>query len=223
MTKQSIYPTSRQKAFFEGADATVEDYHLITSGSFMFFRFAFKSIIFIYIVLAIMGGFELLSIVLAGKDVAKTQMLSTGMTTLILVLSVTMGMVQNQILLILGHGYKSKDAQLYVDRLTKKEDCSANLAIIKSMYIIAVVIALALLWLLWGMFGTPMYSGEFSEQVAAISSVVKSMNAGAGVSDMVGSSKQFKPFLWFGGIALITAALLAAMGWVQATIARARL
>lgn len=223
MTKQSIYPTSRQKAFFEGADATVENYHLITSGSFMFFRFAFKSIIFIYIVLAIMGGFELLSIVLAGKNVAKTQMLSTGMTTLILVLSVTMGMLQNQILLILGHGYKSKDAQLYVDRLSKKEDCSVNLTIIKSMYLIAVVIALALLWLLWGMFGTPMYSGEFSEQITAIGSVIESMNNGASASDVVGSSKQFKPYLWFGGVALVTAALLAAIGWIQATITSARL
>jgi hypothetical protein len=91
------------------------------------------------------------------------------------------------------------------------------------MYIIAFVIAIALLWLLWGMFGTPMYSGEFSEQVTALGSVIESMKAGASTSDMIVSSKQFKPYLWFGGVALVTAALLAALGWVQATISRYRI
>ena len=223
MTKQSIYPTDRQKAFFESADATIESYHLITSGSIMFFRFAFKSLIFIYTVLAIMGGFELLSIILAGKEVAKTQMLSTTMTTLMLVLTVTMGMIHSQIFLILGHGHKSKDVQLYVDRLTKKEDCRVNLTIIRSMYLIAIVIAIALLWLLWGMFGTKMYSGEFGVQMDAIKGVMSAMKTSSITADAIKNSSQFKPFLWFGGVALLSALFLAITGWIQATISRARI
>lgn len=216
MTKQSIYPTLRQKAFFESYDVGVQQYHLITSGSIMYFRFVFRMIILIYTLLAIMGGFELLSIVLVEDAYAKSQMVTAGVAGSMLVLTVTMGMIHNQILLILGHGYKSSESQLYVDRLTLKEDCGVSVVIIRSMYLIAIVVAAVMLWILWGGIGTPMYSGALGEQLAAA-------NHFFGNTETITNIKPVKPFLWFSSMGLLSILFMAILGWIQATIARAKI
>lgn len=220
MTKKSIYPTRRQKGFFRSYDAGVEQYHLVTSASIMYFRHTFRLIILIYAVFAIVSGFELLSGVLVTELAAKTKIVATSMAALMLVLSVTMGMLHNQILLILGHGYKSHDAQLYVDRLTTKEECSASLKIIKSMYLIAIVISVVMLWFLWGMYGTPLYNGQFSSQINAGSAFLAELVQD---SEEVSSAQLFKPYLWTGSLALISTLLIGILGYIQVVIAKTRI
>lgn len=217
MTKKSIYPTRRQKAFFESYDTGVEQYHLVTSGSIMYFRHIFRLIILIYAVFAIISGFELLSGILVTDLGAQNKIVTPSMATIMLVLAVTMGMIHNQILLILGHGYKSRDAQLYVDRLTTKEECDASLKIIQSMYSITMVISVVMLWFLWGMYGTPFYSGQFGSQ---INSGLAVLNQG---SETAGSSQLFKPYLWTGSLALISTLLIGLLGSVQTIIAKTKI
>lgn len=221
MTKQSIYPTRRQKAFFESCDVGVEQFHLVTSASIMYFKHTFKLIILIYAVLAFISGFELLSGVLVESVSIQSKIVAPSMAGLMLVLLVAMGMIHNQILLILGHGYKSREAQLYVDRLTTNEECRTSLTIIRSMYVIAIVIPVVLLWFIWGMYGTPFYGGQFGDQMGVVSAISSAMTQGAEVQ-VANSTQLLKPYLWAGSFGLLCAFLSACLGWMQVTLAKSK-
>lgn len=219
MTKQSIYPTRRQKAFFESYDVGVQQFHLVTSGSIMYFRHIFRLIILIYAVLALVSGFELLSGVLVENISVQNKIVAPSLAGLMLVLTVSMGMIHNQILLILGHGYKSRDAQLYVDRLTTNDECKTSLKIIKSMYVIAIVIPIVLLWFLWGMYGTPLYGGQFSYQMKSGVAVLASLVQGG---QSTSNTHLFKPYLFIGSAALLSSLFMGCLGWIQVVWAKAR-
>lgn len=219
MTKSSIYPTRRQKAFFESYDVNIKQFHVVTSGSIMYFRYLFRLIILMYAVFSIISGFELLSAVMVTDLDVQSKIVAPSLAGLMLVLTVAMGLIHNQILLILGHGYKSNDAQLYVDRLTTNEECRASLTIIKSMYFIAIVIPLVLLWFLWGMYGTPFYDGQFLYQIKAAGSVFGTVFNGS-VSSSINSL--FRPYLFVGSFALLSCLSMALLGLIQVTIAKAR-
>ena len=211
MTKPSIYPTKRQKAFFANYDEKIEQYHLITSGSIMYFRHIFRLLILIYMVFVIVTGFELFSGLLVSDLNTQNKIVAPSMAGIMLVLTITMLMAHNQILLILGHGYKDHEAQLYVDRLTTKEECIASLKIVQSMFVIAVVTSLFLLWVLWGMYGTPFYDGQIGLQVKALKSILEGLSGGG----MASAAQLFVPFLWVGTAAFFCALAVATLGWLQ--------
>lgn len=172
MTKQ-LYPTQRQKAIFECANSKVEPYQELTSASIMYFRFAYRTTLTVFAIMLVASGWELLArLLFAEHETANLQILTMGKAIFALGLAFTMYMLNNQILLILGHGYRDKTAQLHVDRLTTKEDCVANLKIMGSMYSFTIIMALIGLWLIWGGIGTPFYKGLIGEQIEAMQAVI---------------------------------------------------
>ena len=214
MTNQSLYPTHRQKALFESADVKIKYHHVITSAAIIHFRLTFKVIMLAYVAILTLAGFELIGIALS-KGGDQSQMISFSMAVLVMVLAGTMGLMHNQVMLVLGHGYKSKEAQLYVDRLTPLSDCQSNLKIIRSMYLFAGIIALVFLWLLWGLYGTPLYKGEWLSQTVAIKSFISQFS---GISTDT-NYKLAKPFLWVVTVTLLLVLGSTIMGWIQAKIA----
>lgn len=214
MTNQSLYPTNRQRALLESADVKIKYHHVITSAAIIHFRLTFKVIMLAYVVIMTLGVFELIGIALS-KGGDQSQMLSFGMAFLVVILAGTMGLMHNQVMLVLGHGYKSKEAQLYVDRLTPLGDCQSNLKIIRSMYLFASIIALIFLWVLWGLYGTPLYEGEWLSQTVALKSFIGQ------VSGLTTDSNYqlAKPFIWVATVTLLLVIGSAVMGWIQAKIA----
>lgn len=214
MTNQSIYPTNRQKALFGGTDVKIKYHHVITSAAIMHFKLTFKLIMIAYAAIMILGGFELVGVLLSkGSD--QGQMLSFGMALLVVVLSGTMGLMHNQVMLVLGHGYKSKESQLYVDRLTSIEECQGNVKVIRSMYIFSFVIAAVFLWVLWGLYGTPLYSGEWATQSAAAGGFIEQFKDSSATN---GTDKLIKPFLWVATDLLLLVIGASVLGWIQAKV-----
>ena len=214
MTNQSIYPTNRQKALFEDSDVKIKYHHVITSASIMHFRLTFKLIMLAYVIIMILSGFELIGTLLS-KGGDQTQMLSFGMALLVTVLAGSMGLMHNQIMLVLGHGYKSIEDKLYVDRLTPLEDCLSNIKISRSMYICSGVMGLVFLWVLWGLYGTPLYKGEWATQASAFSSFMSQVSGGERLND---SYKLAKPFLWVATNVMFLVVGASILGWFQTKI-----
>lgn len=223
MNKESLYPTRRQKAFFVGGATEPQKYHIVVSASFMYFRYALRFIILLYIIIAMVSGFELLSAIMVTDVVAKAQIVPTFKALLMAILAGTMALMHNQILLIMGHGYLSRESQLHIDRLTLLSECKAGLSIIKSMYLFSVISSVVVLWILWGGYGTPFYNNQISEQLVAGTQVVAKLKEGFDAFEVNGMATAFKPFLWFTGLALVLAFFIGALGWIQATIARAKI
>lgn len=185
-----------------------------------------RMIILFYIVIGFLCAFELISYLLASNYKTKFQIASLGNTGLFFAIASLMGLVHNQIILILGHGYRDKTAQLYVDSLSTVEECIANLSIVRSMYLFSAIMNIVCLWIIWGAWGTPFYKGTFGIQLDALLSVIEVFGQQLQVTIYDGyppNALKLKPLYWLVSSLLFTASLLAVLGWIQAGISRLKI
>lgn len=218
--KTSIYPTRRQKAFFESNHVELQYHHGITSTAAMYFRFMLRIMILVYVIMAVISGFELFSILITKNAESTRQMVSLSKAFLMLTLILTMILMHNQVMLILGHGYKNKSAQIYVDRLSTVEECRANLSIIKSFFAFTGIMATIMLWILWGGYGTPFYNGLFGSQLSQVLNTAISLKNDDSLS---ASGNLIKPYLWIGSVSFLLVILMAVLGWIQAATSRIKI
>lgn len=223
---KELYPNLRAKALFEcSRHGEVKPYHKQTSAAIMFFRYVYRTILILFSIMFIASLWELVTglLITSGNH---NQFLTARTSIFMLVLSGTLFMLNNQILLVLGHGFKDKTAQLYVDRLSSIEDCIANLKTISAMYLFTFVVSIVGLWAMWGAYGTPLYHGLIGEQVNALSSVIEVMGQQQTTPYFEGFTKEstsFKPFYLVATICFIITLALSVLGYANSKIIRVKL
>lgn len=224
MSENSLYPTKREKAMYESTHAKVEKYHQVTSSAIVLFRKTYSLLIFIYMLLLVVSGFELLANLMADGPLIRARTVPLGLVFLMATLIAISMLMHNQVLLILGHGYKEKSAQLYVDHLTSLADCYVSLKLIRTMYVLAIFMPLIMLLPLWWFAGAESISEQINLQIAGFHSLVEAMSVnGEGVAAADNAYKHIKWYLWGVTIALVIAVALSVLGWLQATVARSRI
>ena len=66
-------------------------------------------------------------------------------TSTVLTLSTAFAFMTYHLYLILGHGYKDREAQLYVDSFSTKNECMVTLKIMQQFYLITIMLSVILL------------------------------------------------------------------------------
>lgn len=222
MTQESMYPTRREKANYKEPAAKIEKYHRVTSSSIVLFRKTYGLLIFIYMLLLVISGFELLANLMADGPLVRARTVSVGVVLLMATLIAVCLMMHNQILLILGHGYKEKSAQLCVDKLTTLNECCVSLKLIRTMYVLAIFMPAISLLPLWWFVGAESIPEQVNIQLEALRSLWAVLTASGDVVSTDYAYKNVKWYLWALTAGLGLASIIGVMGWLQAVIARSR-
>lgn len=226
MSKKNLYPTQRQKAVFSSESLEVKPYHMVASTTFMFFRYIVRAMILLYIIIGVLCAFELISYLFTTNPQTKRQITSLGTMGLFFGLASMMGLIHNQILLILGHGYGDKTAQLYVDSLSTVEDCIANISIVKSMCLFSAIMNVMCIWLVWGAWGTPFYKGMFGSQLSALQAVLEVFSQQILAYTYAGYPPyaiEFKSLYWMVSALFLIAFLISVLGLIHANISKSKI
>lgn len=223
MSEESLYPTRREKSLYENKHAKIEKYHTITSSSIVLFRKTYSLLILIYMLLLVISGFEILANLMANSPLVRARNVPVGVVLLIAILISISALMHNQILLILGHGYKEKSAQLVVDEITPLSDCYVSLKLIRTMYGLAIVMPVIMIFVLWWLAGPESITEQINIQMIGLRSLWDAINASG---DLKVADNAYKYIKWYllavtGGLGL--ALFMAVSGWLLATIARSRI
>lgn len=139
MTKNMTLPHRRQLALY-AQEYKETGLQKSTNSSIYLFRQTFSKASNIYSVLVIICLFEMTSRLLQDNAVGYSWQIARYLqSSSIMVAALTLSGFSYYLFLMLGHGYQSKDVQLYVDKFSSKKECYSNLTLMQNFYLLAVV------------------------------------------------------------------------------------
>lgn len=141
-----IYPDKRQMALYSSDNYKENALQHGTNTSALIFRKSLLRSYRVYIVLAVLSMFEFMARLFKDANMGNDWQLATYIqTSTVLTLSTAFACMTYYLYLILGHGYKDREAQLYVDSFSTKNECMVTLKIMKQFYLVTIVASVFLL------------------------------------------------------------------------------
>lgn len=141
-----IYPDERKMALYSNHNYKENALQHSTNTSALIFRKSMLRSNRIYIVLAVLSMLEFVSRLFKDANMGNEWQLATYVqTSTVLTLSTAFAFMTYHLYLILGHGYKDREAQLYVDSFSTKNECMVTLKIMKQFYLITIMLSVILL------------------------------------------------------------------------------
>jgi hypothetical protein len=141
-----IYPDERKMALYSNHNYKENALQHSTNTSALIFRKSMLRSNRIYIVLAVLSMLEFVSRLFKDANMGNEWQLTTYVqTSTVLTLSTAFAFMTYHLYLILGHGYKDREAQLYVDSFSTKNECMVTLKIMKQFYLITIMLSVILL------------------------------------------------------------------------------
>lgn len=141
-----IYPDERKMALYSNHNYKENALQHGTNTSALIFRKSMLRSNRIYIVLAVLSMLEFVSRLFKDANMGNEWQLATYVqTSTVLTLSTAFAFMTYHLYLILGHGYKDREAQLYVDSFSTKNECMVTLKIMQQFYLITIMLSVILL------------------------------------------------------------------------------
>ena len=141
-----IYPDERKMALYSNHNYKENALQHSTNTSALIFRKSMLRSNRIYIVLAVLSMLEFVSRLFKDANMGNEWQLATYVqTSTVLTLSTAFAFMTYHLYLILGHGYKDREAQLYVDSFSTKNECMVTLKIMQQFYLITIMLSVILL------------------------------------------------------------------------------